>query len=242
MADKESWIHKHPVLFTIIILFSISLVWSGIKPSDSNESGIIPTASNNEPVSGNNIPPVEPLADTSNGLVKVTRIIDGDTIEIETGERVRLICMDTPERGEAGYIEASNYLQSLILGKEVRMEKDISETDKYGRLVRYIYSDGLFVNEKMVLEGFAKAYPYNPDITLCPQIIEAEEEAKKEKKGIWDVTLVDTGSDYVCDSNYYNCGDFSTHTEAQAVFEACGAGDVHRLDRDGDGIACESLG
>ncbi len=187
---------------------------------------------------------------------EVTYVVDGDTVEIDTGERVRLICIDTPERGEEGYNEAKEYLKDLVLNKEVKLEKDISDTDRYDRLLRYIYlEDGTFVNELLVKKGYAEAYPYNPDVTLCPVIEEAESYAKDKEIGIWEIKIeIDLveetpteessstqSSD--CSSNIYNCGDFSTHAEAQAVFDSCGgtSNDVHRLDGDEDGIACESL-
>jgi len=193
-----------------------------------------------------NIPLIDtPTSNTElDNLIKVTRIIDGDTIELETGERVRLICIDTPERGEDGYNEASSYLKSLILNEDIKLVKDISDKDRYGRLLRYIYVDGDFVNELIVKEGYGKAYPYNPDTSLCPEIKEAETYAKSNNLGIWDVEEVEEPisiSEYICSYNAYNCGDFSTHAEAQKVFDMCGSGDVHKLDRDGDGIACESL-
>lgn len=193
----------------------------------------------------------------------VTRIIDGDTIEINTSERVRLICIDTPERGQDYYFDASNYLQNLILYKEVGLVRDISEKDRYGRLLRYVYTkDGTFVNELIVYNGYGKAYPYIPDTKLCPIIRQAEQHAKNNKLGIWvgeeqrvvvenEITSepelstpkTKTTEKYVCDYNYYNCGDFNTHSEAQNVFEMCGgiSNDIHDLDRDNDGIACESL-
>jgi len=192
----------------------------------------------------------------------VTKVIDGDTIEIDTEERVRLICMDTPEKGEEGYAEAKDYLEDLILYKEVKLEKDISEIDKYDRLLRHIYlEDGTFVNELMVKEGYAEVYPYKPDITLCPQIENAEDYAKEHELGIWEKEEPEPEpeveeepeeeeeepeeepSQYVCDSNFYNCDDFSTHAQAQEVFEYCGgvSNDIHRLDRDKDEIACEGL-
>lgn len=177
---------------------------------------------------------------------KVTRVIDGDTIEISTGQRVRLICIDTPETGENYYQEAKNYLTNLILNKEVGLVKDISETDKYGRLLRYIYFENDFVNELIVLNGYGKAYPYSPDTKLCPQIQEAEQKARSQEIGIWAVEEEETppnNSGYICSYNAYNCDDFSTHAQAQAVFEACGGvdNDIHRLDGDKDGLACESL-
>jgi len=188
----------------------------------------------------------------------VTKVIDGDTIEIETGERVRLICMDTPEKGGEGYKEVKDYLEDLILYKKVKLEKDISETDKYDRLLRHIYlEDGTFVNELMVKEGYAIAYWYKPDITLCPIIQEAEDYAKEHELGIWEREEEEQESEveeepeeeqeepsqYVCDSNFYNCDDFLTHAQAQEVFEYCGgpSNDIHRLDGDDDGVACESL-
>ena len=128
--------------------------------------------------------------------------------------------------------------------------KDISDTDRYDRLLRYIYlTDGSFVNELIVKNGYGKAYLYKPDITLCPQIQEAEDYAKSNDLGIWgeqEIKQEETkiiSSDYDCSSNIYNCGDFSTHAEAQSVFNECGgvSNDIHRLDQDKDGIACESL-
>lgn len=115
-----------------------------------------------------------------NSSAYVKKIIDGDTIELQNGERVRLICIDTPEKGMAGYKEASKYLATLILNKRVKLQKDVSNKDRYGRSLRYVYIGKVFVNEKMVREGYTKAYPYNPDTTLCPQIQQAELAAKKE--------------------------------------------------------------
>lgn len=119
-----------------------------------------------------------------NSSAYVKKIIDGDTIELQNGERVRLICIDTPEKGMAGYKEASKYLATLILNKRVKLQKDVSNKDRYGRSLRYVYIGRVFVNEKVVREGYAKAYTYKPDITLCPQIQQAELAAEKDKKGI----------------------------------------------------------
>lgn len=195
-----------------------------------------------------NEPPQEPCKSDLSTYYKVTRVIDGDTIEIEGGESVRLICIDTPERGEERYLEATHFLEDLILNKRVELVKDISERDKYNRLLRYIYLDGDFINKIMVEEGLAEAYPYRPDTTLCPQIQSAEVIARNKGIGIWKETEEPddnspSDSDYTCSSNAYNCGDFSTQAEAQAVFEACGgvSNDIHRLDRDKDGSVCETL-
>ena len=69
----------------------------------------------------------------------VTRVIDGDTFVLANEQKVRLICVDTPELGDTDSYESKEFLESLILDKEVRLEKDVSETDKYGRLLRYVW-------------------------------------------------------------------------------------------------------
>jgi len=178
---------------------------------------------------------------------KITYVVDGDTLEIDTGERVRLICIDTPETGDYYYQEAKDYLKNLVLNKEVRLVKDVSETDKYGRLLRYLYlEDGTFVNEKIVYYGYGEAYPYNPDTSLCPIIQQAEQHAKDNNLGIWEEIIEEPteesspSSDIICSSDYYNCGDFNTCSEVMEIFNTCNS-DIHGLDGDDNGIPCESL-
>ena len=122
---------------------------------------------------------------------RVTRVVDGDTIEIEGGQTVRYIGIDTPETVhpqktvECFGREASNKNKELVEGKFVQLEKDVSETDKYGRLLRYVYADGVFVNELLVKEGFAHASSYPPDIKYQDLINSAQEEARSHNKGLW---------------------------------------------------------
>jgi micrococcal nuclease len=105
----------------------------------------------------------------------VMRVIDGDTIVMQDGWKVRLLCIDTPELGKAGSDEAKEFLEGLVLGKEVRLEKDISETDKYGRLLRYVYvndSNGeeVFVNKEIVENGYGEVFRYEVDVKRCGEI------------------------------------------------------------------------
>ena len=93
----------------------------------------------------------------------VERVADGDTILLKNGERVRLIGIDAPEKGEKCFQEAKNRLQQLVLGKQVVLLKDVSERDRYGRLVRFVYADNLFVNLVLVQEGLALAFEFEPD-------------------------------------------------------------------------------
>ena len=121
----------------------------------------------------------------------VTKVVDGDTIEIEGGQKVRYIGIDTPEtvdpREAVGCYgkEASNKNKELVEGKKVRLEKDVSETDRYGRLLRYIYVGEIFVNEYLVKEGFAKASSYPPDVKYQDKFKASEALARDSKKGLW---------------------------------------------------------
>ena len=127
----------------------------------------------------------------------VTRVIDGDTIEVSiagTIYKVRYIGIDTPElddkRAELCALaqEATRYNRELLEGKSVRLEKDVSETDKYGRLLRYVYVGGTFVNAELVRRGLAWAIPYPPDTKYQDELDEAEAEARQAGKGLWAIT------------------------------------------------------
>ena len=131
------------------------------------------------PLCGCNSPP-----DTA----RVTHVIDGDTITIEGGYRVRYIGIDTPEvhpKLEAYGIEALKANRELVEGKEVRLERDVSEKDKYGRLLRYVYVGGIFVNAELVKQGLARARAYPPDIKYQDYMEDLEAEARQAGKGIW---------------------------------------------------------
>jgi micrococcal nuclease len=92
--------------------------------------------------------------------VKVTRIIDGDTFEIETGEKVRMIGINTPEISDVYGKEAKYYLSELILNKNIELQTDniSKDRDRYQRLLRYVILDGVDLNKKMIEDGFAFAY------------------------------------------------------------------------------------
>lgn len=119
---------------------------------------------------------------------RVIEVIDGDTVIIDGGYRVRYIGIDAPETypdPEAYGIEARQVNRYLVEGKEVRLAKDVSETDKYGRLLRYVFIDDTFVNAEMVRRGLAEAKAYPPD-TKYQDLLEAmEAEAKEAGRGIW---------------------------------------------------------
>ncbi|NUM25684.1 MAG: thermonuclease family protein [Candidatus Buchananbacteria bacterium] len=128
----------------------------------------------------------------------VIRVIDGDTVELEDGSRVRYIGIDTPETVDPSKPvqcfgkEASQKNTELVLNKQVRLEKDISDKDRYGRLLRYVYVGDTFVNLELVKQGFASSYSYPPDVKYQDQIVAAQTEAREQKRGLW--SACNTGS------------------------------------------------
>lgn len=129
-----------------------------------------------------------PLSTACNELqttARVIEVIDGDTIVIEGGYRVRYIGIDSPERGEKYYQEAREANRELVQNKRVRLEKDISDTDRYGRLLRYVYAGDYFVNAELVRKGYARSYAYPPDIKYQAFLKSMEQEARQTGRGIW---------------------------------------------------------
>jgi endonuclease YncB( thermonuclease family) len=99
-------------------------------------------------------------------MASVTRVIDGDTIEVNLNGQlhsVRYIGMNTPERDETCFAEATSANAALVQGQTVRLVKDVSETDRYNRLLRYVYVGDVFVNARLVEEGYAEVVSYPPD-------------------------------------------------------------------------------
>ncbi|MBA7508641.1 hypothetical protein ES705_00573 [subsurface metagenome] len=129
--------------------------------------------------------------DASSSGFMVKEVVDGDTIILSDNSRVRLIGINTPEYGMYFYGEAREVLEAMVLGREVVLEKDISEVDKYGRLLRYVYMDDLFVNLEMVKRGFANAYTYPPDVKYTEKFLEAERYARSNNLGLWEKSKID---------------------------------------------------
>lgn len=123
--------------------------------------------------------------------VKATKVIDGDTIELADKTRVRYIGINTPELATKTaaaqcFATQSAYInRQLAEGQEIGLEKDVSGADKYGRLLRYIYIDGVFINEFLVRQGYARVETIPPDVKYKDLFLSAEKEARENKRGLW---------------------------------------------------------
>ncbi|HIP95694.1 MAG TPA: hypothetical protein EYH32_00580 [Anaerolineae bacterium] len=125
----------------------------------------------------------------------VLRVVDGDTIEVEIGGqryKVRYTGVDTPETKhpakpiECFGHEATEKNRELVEGKTVYLEKDVSETDRYGRLLRYVHlADGTFVNAELVRLGYAQVATYPPDVKYVDLFLRLQHEARQAGRGLW---------------------------------------------------------
>lgn len=140
-------------------------------------------------------------------VATVTRVVDGDTIEATitsvtpgpgAGEAqigatydIRLIGIDTPESVKPGTPvecfakEASAATKALLEGKEVLLVKDVEETDRYERLLRYVYLGDEMANARLVANGYAYAYTYPPSVRRAGLFVQLQREAREAERGLW---------------------------------------------------------
>jgi micrococcal nuclease len=197
-----------------------------------------------------------------NAVATVTRVIDGDTVEISPAingiEDVRFIGVDTPELndpncGEHPYgIEASEFTRAQLGGEEVELEFDVEKTDRYGRLLAYVYHGEMF-NEVLLEQGYAQVATFPPNVKYVDRFEEAQAEAQAANLGMWALPADELGA---CPdqgpvqsqpaqktpsaAGDLNCSDFATQEEALAVLRQ-DPSDPSNLDNDSDGIPCETL-
>ena len=120
----------------------------------------------------------------------VARIIDGDTVELRGGDVLRLLAIDTPEKGEPFYYEAAGLLRTLSFNQTAENEFTGRRRDKYGRLLGYLYIDGLFVNCEILRRGLGYLYLFRDNELEQDQVrllLAAQRQAIEEKVGLWSI-------------------------------------------------------
>jgi endonuclease YncB( thermonuclease family) len=136
------------------------------------------------------------------GVYVVKNVVDGDTIELVGGEKVRYVGIDTPETmkrlGKNWVFDPEDYAVSakelnkaLVSGAEVRLEFDLEKTDRYGRLLAYVYDDdGAMINKELVSAGLAMVYTFQPNVKHMDILLKTQEEARRNKRGLWSTLEV----------------------------------------------------
>ena len=116
----------------------------------------------------------------------VSRVIDGDTIELSTGKCVRLIGVDTPEEVEYYGEEASAFTKRIAEGKTVRLEFDVEQRDRYGHLLAYVYlEDGTFLNAEIVRQGYGQILTIPPNVKHAKEFLKFQQVAQYAGRGLW---------------------------------------------------------
>lgn len=128
-------------------------------------------------------PPAPPAA----AECLVGRIVDGDTFACRDGRKVRLIGVDSPERGQGAAADLARraLARMLPLGRPVRLEGDVAPTDRYGRVLAWVWAGGTLVNEAMVRQGWAVRYTLPPNVKYADRIGRAQNAARAAREGLW---------------------------------------------------------
>ncbi len=168
-----------------------------VVASDQIQQAVPKSTSTVASTTTRSVSPIQVSKNNGYTYYKVTEVVDGDTIKININgkiETLRLIGLDTPETVDPRKPvqcfgkEASNKAKELLIGKNVRIEKDISqgELDKYNRLLVYIYrEDGLFYNKHMIETGYAHEYTYNTPYKYQTEFKAAQKTAQQNSLGLW---------------------------------------------------------
>jgi endonuclease YncB( thermonuclease family) len=175
----------------------------------------------------------------------VTEVIDGDTVDLGNGERVRLVGIDTPERGECGYEKAADALSTLVLGRQVELVRSDEDRDQYDRLLRYVDVDGVDTGLALVRRGLAisrydsrDGYGFHP---REPQYVAADR-GSKPVCPTRPLGFAGTSQQGGCAPGYAPCVPaFPPDVDCADVGGpvTVSGTDPHGLDGDGDGTACE---
>jgi endonuclease YncB( thermonuclease family) len=127
----------------------------------------------------------------------VKHVVDGDTVTLSDGERVRLLAIDTPERGEPLYKEAGTYLSNLVKGREVSLEFGPRRRDSYHRLLAHLWLGDSLISLEMLASGYARYYPWQDDSLYRNRLLSAQTAARKAKAGVWGLPAPAPESVYV---------------------------------------------
>lgn len=210
--------------------------------------------------------PLVALAQTLTG--RVVSVGDGDTLRVATGGKTitaRLACVDSPETAQVPFGKAATERLRQLLPPGQQVDLRVADTDRYGRSVAKVYKGNLSINLALVQEG--QAVVYREYLSACPELrerlLKAEASAKSRKIGFWNQVSPILPADFrrakratnptkplgsgvrmqpnSSPERNYDCSDFRTQAEAQRILDSTPRTDPHKLDRDGDRIACESL-
>lgn len=163
--------------WVLAVIFALLFLSTYYKPLPTRQT-LPPTSP--QPEAGR---PLDETTQTSEILV--TKVIDGDTIEIEGETRVRYIGIDTPESDECFDTQATEANKALVASKRVQLETDVQKLDKYQRTLAYVWVGNTMVNEELVAQGFATVSTFPPNVRYVDRFTKAQQQAHQAQLGLW---------------------------------------------------------
>ncbi len=161
------------------------------RPSSPPSEPPLPPPSSAKSNKGKRMKPSSPRLSTTGGQAKVVAVLDGDTIILSGGEKVRYAGLNTPETHHPDKLpeycgrEAFEANRRLVAGKTVRLEFDARRRDQYGRLLAYVYVDGLFVNAELIRQGYAQVSTYKENQRYHEEFEHLQQSAIAARRGMW---------------------------------------------------------
>lgn len=186
---QQRWLFS--TLASLLVLVA-PLVWQAV--TGNQPSSALSPSSSPPVVLGESTSPTPVVIASPSGQLEtaaISRVVDGDTVKLSDGRTVRYIGIDTPETKHPTKPDgcfgaaASQRNTELVLNQVVQLETDVSQTDRYGRLLRYVWLNGRLLNEQLVTEGYALASSYPPDVKYQAQLQAAETTARAANVGLW---------------------------------------------------------
>lgn len=149
--------------------------------------------------------PLSLFGDSLPTKARVIFVADGDTVQLDTGQFVRLLGIDTPEKRQEYYAKAKDFCRKKVLGKTVFLEYGPEKKDRYGRLLAYVFvmekGKKLFVNEALLHEGLAHTYFFDKQESYQEEFLLAQRKAILLRIGLWRLKLVETEEIYISSDN-----------------------------------------
>jgi endonuclease YncB( thermonuclease family) len=266
--SRRSWKGKAGIIVGAVVL-ALVVIGVAAPPEEKPESESSPAAATSEQPTTGTTTTAEATTEAAPPPVLVSRVIDGDTVDLDSGDRIQLVQIDSPERkGECYGKKAGTVLRQLLpMGTEVRIVRDLKlDNIDRGRLLRYVFVGERNINLALVRKGAASVWYFNGDRgRFAKQLLAAAKEARAAKRGAWGACEADLDPTSAfltrakvnepdspatlaggCEPGYDPClpikGDLDCpDVEAMGLAPVSVSGsDRYRLDGDGDGVGCES--
>lgn len=125
----------------------------------------------------------------TSGMEGVKEVIDGDTIVLSSGQKVRYIGIDTPEKEEPFFWEATKANQKMLKEGKITLEYDLEKKDDWGRTLAYVWVDTFLVNAELIKKGLAGVYLFSPNLKYRERFISLQKEARAKNLGIWSIPV-----------------------------------------------------